>query len=67
MILTCLRPPRRTLKNHEVLRFRDYFWETYFRNPAFLNKVEAKFGIEQRKIVEEMASHTLRRKILENN
>ena len=63
----CKPLPTKYLTNKEVLRFRDYFWETYFKNPAFLNKVESKFGVEQRKNVEEMASHTLRRKILENN
>ena len=63
----CKPLPTKYLTNREVLRFRDYFWETYFRNPAFLDKVESKFGIEQRKNVEEMSSHTLRRKILENN
>ena len=63
----CKPLPTKYLTNKEVLRFRDYFWETYFKNPAFLNKVEYKFGVEQRKNVEEMASHTLHRKILENN
>lgn len=63
----CKPLPTKYLTNKEVLRFRDYFWETYFRNPAFLDKVESKFGIEQRKNVEEMSSHTLRRKILENH
>jgi hypothetical protein len=49
-----------------VLGFRDYFWQTYFANPAYLNKVESKFGIAQRENVEGMAKHKLKRKILEN-
>ena len=59
----CKPLPTKFLSSREVLQFRDYFWETYFRNPAFLKKVEAKFGLQQRLNVEEMASHKLKRKI----
>ncbi len=55
----------KTLTSAEVLRFRDYFWETYFNNPAYLQKVENKFGIDQRLNVESMSKHKLKRKILE--
>jgi anaerobic magnesium-protoporphyrin IX monomethyl ester cyclase len=48
----------------EVLRFRDDAWQKYFSNPAYLNLVERKFGLEQRRNVQAMASIPLRRKLL---
>ena len=47
-----------------VLRFRDNAWQTYFPNPTYLSVVEAKFGAQERKNVEAMASVRLRRKLL---
>ena len=55
----------KNLTSAEVLKFRDYFWDTYFNNPAYLKKVEDKFGIKQRLNVESMSKLKLRRKILE--
>jgi radical SAM superfamily enzyme YgiQ (UPF0313 family) len=48
----------------EVLSFRDKAWQTYFTNPAYLDLVEKRFGLTERKNVEEMASIHLKRKIL---
>jgi anaerobic magnesium-protoporphyrin IX monomethyl ester cyclase len=48
----------------EVLRFRDEAWQKYFAHPDYLNLVERKFGGEQRRNVEAMASIKLRRKLL---
>jgi radical SAM superfamily enzyme YgiQ (UPF0313 family) len=48
----------------EVIKFRDNAWHTYFTNPAYLQKVESKFGIQQRKNVEEMTKIKLKRKLL---
>ena len=62
----CKPLPTKTLSSADVLRFRDYFWNTYFQNPAYLDKVELSFGAAQRENVEEMAKHKLKRKILEN-
>ena len=62
----CKPLPTKTLSSSDVLRFRDYFWNTYFQNPAYLDKVESSFGAAQRVNVEEMAKHKLKRKILEN-
>ena len=62
----CKPLPTKYLSNQEVLAFRDYFWSTYFNSPAYLHKVESLFGIRQRKNVEEMASHDLHRKLLNN-
>jgi len=49
----------------EVLKFRDNAWHTYFTNPAYLEKIERKFGLQQRQNVEEMAKIKLKRKLLE--
>jgi radical SAM superfamily enzyme YgiQ (UPF0313 family) len=48
----------------EVLRFRDSAWQQYFTNPDYLNLIERKFGSEQRRNVQSMASIPLRRKLL---
>jgi anaerobic magnesium-protoporphyrin IX monomethyl ester cyclase len=48
----------------EVLEFRDNAWHTYFTNPAYLSLVEKRFGLQQRKNVEEMAQIKLKRKLL---
>lgn len=58
--------PLRTkyLSSKEVLQFRDQAWQTYFTNPDYLSLVEKKFGIEERKNVENMSSIKLKRKIL---
>ena len=56
--------PTRTLSSADVLRFRDYFWTTYFSNPAFLALVERKFGLQQRRNVEDMSRFRLKRKLL---
>ena len=53
------------LSSRDVISFRDYFWKTYFSNPFYLDKVERLFGIKQRNNVEEMASHSLKRKLLD--
>lgn len=55
------------LSGKQVLEFRDYFWKTYFSNPAFLKKVQEKFGLKQRENVEEMSKLYFKRKILEEN
>ena len=57
--------PTKVLSNKQVLAFRDYFWQTYFTNPRYLELVEHKFGRQQRLNVEEMTSHSLRRSLLE--
>ena len=62
----CKPLPTKTLSSADVLRFRDYFWNTYFQNPAYLDKVESSFGVAQRENVEGMAKHQLKRKILGN-
>ena len=56
--------PTRHCSAAEVLRFRDEAWQKYFSHPDFLNLVERKFGAEQRRNVQAMASIKLRRKLL---
>lgn len=56
--------PTKFLSSAEVLRFRDEAWQTYFRNPAYLNLVERKFGATERKNIEGMSNIHLRRKLL---
>ena len=58
--------PTRHCSAAEVLKFRDEAWQKYFANPAYLALVERKFGLTQRRNVEEMASIKLRRKLLAN-
>lgn len=48
----------------EVLQFRDDAWQRYFTNPAYLNLVERKFGLEERRNVQTMAKIPLQRKLL---
>lgn len=56
--------PTKYLSSAEVLRFRDAAWQSYFTNPEYLSLVEMKFGLQERKNVEDMSSIQLKRKIL---
>jgi len=57
--------PTKFLSSKAVLKFRDEAWQEYFKNPKYLDLVEKRFGIQQRKNIEEMASIKLKRKILD--
>ena len=56
--------PTRHLSAAEVLRFRDDAWNRYFRQPAYLDLVEQRFGLQQRHNVENMSTIKLKRKLL---
>jgi anaerobic magnesium-protoporphyrin IX monomethyl ester cyclase len=56
--------PTKYVSSADVLRFRDEAWQTYFTNPVYLNLVEHRFGVLERKNIEEMARIHLNRKIL---
>lgn len=56
--------PTKHLTSAQVLKFRDDAWLTYFTSPHYLSLVERKFGLEQRKNVEDMASIRLKRRLL---
>jgi radical SAM superfamily enzyme YgiQ (UPF0313 family) len=60
----CEPLPTKHLSSAEVLRFRDEAWHKYFSNPAYLNLVERKFGLQARKNIEDMAAIRLKRKLL---
>lgn len=56
--------PTKHLSSAEVLQFRDLAWSKYFKNPHYLDLIERKFGLMERKNIEDMASIRLKRKIL---
>lgn len=56
--------PTNHLSSAEVLKFRDEAWQTYFTNPVYLDLVENKFGLKERKNIEDMTKIKLSRKIL---
>jgi anaerobic magnesium-protoporphyrin IX monomethyl ester cyclase len=60
----CQPLPTKHLTAAQVVKFRDEAWQKYFTNPAYLNLVERKFGAQERKNVQDMASIRLKRKIL---
>ena len=58
--------PTKHLTSAEVLAFRDRAWQVYFTNPSYLDLVERRFGLQERKNIEDMSSIQLKRKILGN-
>ncbi len=56
--------PTKHLSAAEVLKFRDEAWQKYFTNPAYLDLVERRFGLQERHNIEDMSSIRLRRKLL---
>ena len=56
--------PTDNLSAAQVLEFRDYAFNTYFKNPKFLNKIEKKYGKEAREHIEQMTAIKLKRKLL---
>lgn len=53
-----------TLTASEVLEFRDSAFKEYFEDPAYLAMVEARFGADVCAHIDEMNSHSLKRKLL---
>ena len=56
--------PTKHLSASEVLQFRDDAWQEYFTNSSYLDLVEGKFGMQERKNVEDMSTIRLKRKLL---
>ncbi len=54
--------PTEHLSAGEVLAFRDKAWQAYFTNPRYLKLVQRRFGQEAMNHLQELATHTLRRK-----
>lgn len=56
--------PTENLTAAEVLAFRDYAFNTYFKNPRYLRDMENRFGKEAREHLEAMTKIRLKRKLL---
>lgn len=52
------------LSGKEVMEFRDYFFQTYFTNPNYLNMIYNKFGQKAIDNIKEMTKIKLKRKLL---
>jgi radical SAM superfamily enzyme YgiQ (UPF0313 family) len=60
----CLPLPTRYLTAHEVLRFRDEAFYTYYTRPAYLEMVERRFGPEAVAQIRDMTRYRLERDLL---
>jgi hypothetical protein len=56
--------PTEHLTAAQVLEFRDYAFDAYFRNPKYLHMIERKFGTEAKEHIKEMTAIRLKRKLL---
>lgn len=56
--------PTQALSSAEVLGFRDYAFDAYFKNPRYLHRVDQRLGHEAREHVEGMTKIRLRRALL---
>lgn len=61
----CQPLPTKHLSAKQVLEFRDMAWNTYFSSNKYLSLVESKFGLQNRRNVEEMSKLKLKRRLLE--
>jgi anaerobic magnesium-protoporphyrin IX monomethyl ester cyclase len=55
--------PTNYLSAKQVLEFRDYAFDVYFKNPRYLDMIEKKFGKVTRQHIEEMTKIKLKRKL----
>jgi radical SAM superfamily enzyme YgiQ (UPF0313 family) len=60
----CQPLPTKYLTSAEVLKFRDEAWHKYFSRPEYLGMIERKFGVEQRRNVEDLTKIRLKRQLL---
>jgi radical SAM superfamily enzyme YgiQ (UPF0313 family) len=56
--------PTEHLGADQVLEFRDYAFDVYFKNPKYLHMIEAKFGTKAREHIQEMTAIKLKRRLL---
>jgi len=61
----CQPLPTEHVSAADVLRFRDDAFHTYFSSTRYLDMVTQSFGWDTRKHIEDMETHRLKRKILE--
>ncbi len=57
--------PTATLKNSEILAFREKAFQTYFRNPEYRSKMQSKFGDKFSNEIDRMLEVKLKRRLLE--
>ena len=62
----CFPLPTETLCAADVLKFRDNAFNAYFKNPFYLEMIKRKFGEKALKHIRNMASTSLKRKLLED-
>jgi len=62
----CLPLHTNKISSKDVLKFRDYAFNTYFKNKKYLDMVEHKFGIDAKEHIIEMNKIKLKRKLLED-
>jgi radical SAM superfamily enzyme YgiQ (UPF0313 family) len=55
--------PTNKLSAKQVLEFRDYAFDAYFKNPRYLDYIEKRFGITARQHIENMTKIKLKRKL----
>jgi radical SAM superfamily enzyme YgiQ (UPF0313 family) len=58
----CLPLPTKYLSAGQVLSYRDYSFNAYYNNPAYLNMIQRKFGEPTLQHIQEMAGKKLPRK-----
>jgi radical SAM superfamily enzyme YgiQ (UPF0313 family) len=56
--------PTEHLSAAQVVEFRDYAFDTYFKNPKYLWMIEKKFGIQAKEHIKEMTTIKLKRNLL---
>ncbi|MFH0855094.1 MAG: radical SAM protein [Candidatus Omnitrophota bacterium] len=56
--------PTEKLSARQILEFRDYAFDAYFKNPRYLNMIGNKFGPKARAHIEQMTAIKLKRKLL---
>jgi anaerobic magnesium-protoporphyrin IX monomethyl ester cyclase len=58
----CTPLPTEAMTSKEIVAFRDAAFMEFFQDPAYLNRMEEKFGIETRKHIEGMMEYKLVRR-----
>jgi len=56
--------PTEHLTAAQVLEFRDYAFDTFFKNPKYLDMIERRFGLEAKEHIQQMTAIKLKRKLL---
>jgi radical SAM superfamily enzyme YgiQ (UPF0313 family) len=62
----CQPMPTKHLSAKQVLQFRDKAWRTYYTHEPYLDLIQRKFGLEQRRTIEDLSRIQLKRRLLED-